>query len=52
MWLMRIVGGCVAVSVVLGLAVVAVPVHAVAAESAESYPSSVRQLLTVTASSR
>ena len=52
MWLMRIVSGCVAASVVLGLAVVAVPVHAVAAESADSYPSQVRQVLTVTAASR
>jgi L,D-peptidoglycan transpeptidase YkuD (ErfK/YbiS/YcfS/YnhG family) len=49
---MRIVSGSVAASFVLGLAVVAVPVHAVAAERGGSYPRNVRQVLTVTAVSR
>jgi L,D-peptidoglycan transpeptidase YkuD (ErfK/YbiS/YcfS/YnhG family) len=41
-----------AASVVLVLAVVAVPVRAIAAEPADSYPSFVRQVVTVTAASR
>jgi L,D-peptidoglycan transpeptidase YkuD (ErfK/YbiS/YcfS/YnhG family) len=49
---MRIVNGIVAVNVVAGLAVVAVPVHAVGAEPAGSSTGSVRQVLTVTAASR
>jgi L,D-peptidoglycan transpeptidase YkuD (ErfK/YbiS/YcfS/YnhG family) len=49
---MRTVSGCVAASVVLGLTGVAVPAHAVAAEAAGSYPSQVRQVLTVTAASQ
>ncbi|HUB42176.1 MAG TPA: L,D-transpeptidase family protein [Streptosporangiaceae bacterium] len=49
---MRIVSGSAAAGLVLGLAVVAVPVHASAAEQARSYSRNVRQVLTVTAASR
>ena len=51
MCFMRVVSGAVAAGLILGLAMVVVPVRAIAAQPADSYPSNVRQVITVTATS-